>query len=1052
MSYPLTVYKASAGSGKTFTLATEYIKLLIRNPQNYKQILAVTFTNKATEEMKMRILSQLYGIWHRLPDSAPYAVKVAELLGGEFSAYQIEQRAGEALRLLLHNYSYFRVETIDSFFQSVLRNLARELGLTANLRVALNDVQVEEMAVDQLIESLSTTDAVLQWLLRYIMDNISEDRSWNVIGQVKDFGRTIFRDYYKAHNRQLTALMQEEDFFDDFQSELRRLRQQATRHMAAIADEFFHALEAEGLCTDDLSYGRSGVAGLFIKLKDGIFDETIVTKRATDCLDNPEKWCTKKHHRSEAVRQLAASTLDPLLKKAIDDQPWQWNLFQSATLTLRHLSQLRLLGSIEQKVRQLNDEQNRFLLSDTQQLLHELIDGSDTPFIFEKIGTQLEHIMIDEFQDTSTVQWQNFKVLLGETMSHKGSENLIVGDVKQSIYRWRSGDWRLLSGIRGQFDHAVHSVRIETLGTNYRSARRVVAFNNAFFTLAAASEQVPAYDDVVQQVPSSRPDDGHVAVTLLPAEDYEAITLQALAGDVEALLEDGVQPAGIAVLVRSNEYIPLVADCLMRQIPGLKVVSDEAFRLDASPAVVTIVQAMRVLARPDDTIARACLTRDVTGIIGGTLPDAFNAQLLQLPLYELSERLYTLFSLDTDGRQGAYLCAFFDQVASFAVNSGSDVDAFLRAWDEEIGRKTIQSAETDGLRIISIHKSKGLEFPYVLVPFCHWRLELPDILWCTPRQPPFSQLPLVPVDYSKSGMKGTVYEPDYVEEHQQNIVDNLNLLYVAFTRAARYLHVYGRRGAAESSRSALIERVLTALPGVLTGSCLTGEDDNRQPLVFTYGASSFGEKPAEGPVTAAEAQSKNPFLRQSVAQRVLIESYPGQADFRQSSRSRQFASPAEADPEAARRQEYIQWGNVMHHVLSTIRTSDDIDSALFQLEQEGVIDGGDDTRHRLALMLRRRLAVPQAAVWFELGRWQVFNECTILSVDPATGRMAERRPDRVMTDGRATIVIDFKFGREHSDYHEQVRQYMLLLRQMGMPGVRGFLWFVYDNSIVEVKA
>ncbi|MBR6998212.1 MAG: UvrD-helicase domain-containing protein, partial [Prevotella sp.] len=459
--FPLTVYKASAGSGKTFTLASEFIKLLVRNPQNYRQILAVTFTNKATEEMKMRILSQLYGIWRGLDDSKSYAQKVYAALGGELSQQQIAQRAGEALHLLLHNYSHFRVETIDSFFQSVMRNLARELNLTANLRVGLNDVQVEELAVDQLIDSLSASDQMLQWLLKYIMDNINDDRSWNVIGQIKVFGRTIFRDYYKSHSEQLNAVMHQKGFFEGYQQQLHQLRQQARRRMEDIGNAFFETLESEGLDIDDLSHGVKGVAGLFLKLQRGEFDEAVLGKRASDCLGQPDKWCRKTHPRRDLIHHLADTSLGNLLRQAFDEQPRQWKLYKSADLTLRHLSQLRLLASIEQKVHQLNEEQNRFLLSNTQQLLHQLIDGSDSPFIFEKIGTQLEHIMIDEFQDTSTVQWQNFKVLLQETMSHKGSENLIVGDVKQSIYRWRSGDWRLLAGIKAQFSNAHEMVDVK---------------------------------------------------------------------------------------------------------------------------------------------------------------------------------------------------------------------------------------------------------------------------------------------------------------------------------------------------------------------------------------------------------------------------------------------------------------------------------------------------------------------------------------------------------------------------------------------------------------
>ena len=1043
MPTPLTVYKASAGSGKTFTLATEYIKLLVRNPQNYRQILAVTFTNKATEEMKMRILSQLYGIWRGLPDSEAYTQKVMASLGESFTRPMIARRAGEALNLLLHNYGNFHVETIDSFFQSVMRNLARELNLTANLRVGLNDVQIEEQAVDQLIDSLSASDQILQWLLRYIMDSIGDDRSWNVISQIKKFGRTIFRDYYKSHSQQLTQLMNQKDFFDHYQQQLRRLREQARQHMADIAEAFFTALADEGLTIEDLSYGKTGVAGIFLKMKNGVFDESILTKRATDCLGQPDKWYKKTHPRHELIHHLADTTLGSLLRQAMEERPRQWKLYKSADLTLRHLSQLRLLGSIEQKVRQLNDDQNRFLLSDTQQLLHELIDGSDTPFIFEKIGTQLEHIMIDEFQDTSTVQWQNFKILLQETMSRKDSENLIVGDVKQSIYRWRSGDWRLLANIRDQFPGTGQTVTVKTLGTNYRSNRRIVAFNNLFFTEAASQEQVTAYDDVVQEIPNDKADEGSVTVTLLPPADYEQQTLEALAAQVAGLLSSGTPATDMAILVRANNYIPLIANYFMEQLPQVKVVSDEAFRLDASTAVMTIVQALRVLTNPADVIARACLAKAYSGSIDGTLPDGFIPALLQLPLYELTEQLYGIFGLDKQDSQSAYLTAFYNHVVNFAADNGSDIHAFLREWDESIGAKTIQTPETDGLRIISIHKSKGLEFPCVLIPFCDWRLELPDILWCTPREEPFSQLPLAPIDFSQKGMKGTIYDSDYEEEHTQNIVDNLNLLYVAFTRASRSLFVYGKRKSTAASRSALIAQVLPAITPQLEGATLTGEDDENQPLIFQYGQLQSGIRTR--PKTKV---TENPFLQASTPVKVGIEVLSPVVGFRQSNQSQKFVQPDEEQD--SRQKGYIQLGNVLHHVLSTIDSTDDIDRVLGQLEQDGIIYNPELTRQNLAEMLRKRLASPQVAEWFQPRRWTLFNECSILCFNPATGRTEMRRPDRVMTDGRQTIVVDFKFGHDREEYHEQVRQYMSLLHDMGHDPVTGYLWLVYTNKIIEI--
>ena len=486
MVKPLTVYKASAGSGKTFTLAVEYIKLLVKNPTSYRNILAVTFTNKATEEMKMRILSQLYGISRGLSDSNSYLQRLREET--EMSDEMIRERAGEALHLLLHNYNYFRVETIDSFFQSVLRNLARELDLTANLRVSLNDIQVEEQAVERLIDSLTHSDVMLQWLLNYIMEKINDDHSWNIIGQVKQFGKTIFSDYYKEQSEKLKSTLEQPGFIEGYAKQLQDIRRDAAAHMKALGDRFFDILEGEGISVDELAYGNKGVASFFQKLREGTMDEQSVGKRACECREDASKWYTKKSERPEFIHAVAEESLMPLLAQAMDERPRQWRLYQSADLTLRHLTQLRLLGSIEQKVRTLNNESNRFLLSDTQQLLHALISDSDSPFIFEKIGTQLEHVMIDEFQDTSTIQWKNFKVLLSECMSHQDSESLIVGDVKQSIYRWRSGDWRLLNAIDREFPYADETVEIKPLETNYRSERNIIAFNNAFFTEAARQE------------------------------------------------------------------------------------------------------------------------------------------------------------------------------------------------------------------------------------------------------------------------------------------------------------------------------------------------------------------------------------------------------------------------------------------------------------------------------------------------------------------------------------------------------------------------------------
>jgi len=1069
MSKTLTVYKASAGSGKTFTLATEYIRLLVENPQSYRNILAVTFTNKATEEMKMRIISQLYGIWKRLPESENYFNKIQELTN--LNPNTISERAGLGLSNLLHNYNYFRVETIDTFFQSVLRNMARELDLTNNLRIGLNDLQVEDLAVDQLIADLSTTDIMLQWILKYIMENISEDRSWNVIHQIKKFGQTIFKDEYKNVSQDLEKKLDQKGFFENYSLQLRELRQTSLERMKEIGESFFDTLEGEGLTADDLSNKNRGVAGFFNKLRNGVFSPDIENTYVAKCLESPGNWSTKSHPQRDLICFLAETTLGDILHYAIEERPRQWKLYKSADLTLQHLNQLRLLGGIERKVHELNEANNRFLLSDTQQLLHSLIDGSDSPFIFEKIGTQLEHVMIDEFQDTSTVQWQNFRVLIDEAMSHEDGSCLIVGDVKQSIYRWRSGDWRLLNDIEQQFNTS--QVEVKPLKVNYRSEKNVIDFNNVFFRHAldleylaqeenkdGATQLRRAYQDVEQLVPEKKLSKGEVQVTLLPSDSYEGETMSQIADIIANLLSKGISQNEIAILVRTNSYIPLIAEYFMTHMPEVTIISDEAFRLNASPAVLLLVNALRLLACPDDILTKAVVVKlyhcDVlqeeindnelflsTCDLDALLPADFNelrSELLSMPLYDLAERLYAIFNIERLSNQAAYIFAFYDQLAKYVDENTADILSFLSEWDVSLYQKTVQGDNDEGVRILSIHKSKGLEFPYVICPFCDWQLEKGNVIWCQPTEQPFSDLPIVPLRYGRQ-MTGTIYEKDYLLEHLQNTVDNLNLLYVAFTRACNGLYAIGRRSA-KSSRSGLIEQCLPLVAKELSQSRLEGLDDEKSIMRFCYGASEFFTREHS---ETSEPKSINPFLQPSSGVSVDFSYKESQVSFRQSNRSIAFIG--EKDDENAKSQRFIQIGSVLHQVFSAIRTADDIEDALQKLQFEGILYDDEISPESIIKMLHKRLENPQIADWFS-PRWQLFNECTILSLE--NGEVHERRPDRVMTDGNQWIVVDFKFGSPKTEYHEQVREYMDLLESMGCKNIKGYLWFVYSNKIEEV--
>lgn len=1072
MRKPLIVYKASAGSGKTFTLATEYIKLLVVNPQNYRTILAVTFTNKATEEMKMRILSQLYGIWKELPDSESYTRKVQQET--DLSLPVVRERAGEALHLLLHNYNSFRVQTIDAFFQSVLRNLARELDLTANLRVGLSGDQVEEMAVDLLIDNLKHTDAILQWLLHYIMESLSDNKSWSTddekrtsfVREIKNFGKTIFRDYYKEHRAELNKKMAEEGFFDHYTQVLRQIRDDAKERMLTIAATYFDTLEQEGFSVADMKSNTRGVSGYFMKIKNGVFDNSILNTTAVKAMEAPENWYKKDHPRAEELHLLADQVLIPMLRYAEVEREKQWKLYQSAHLTLSHLNNIRLLSSIEQKVKDINNEANVFLLGNTQHLLHSLIQDSDAPFVFEKIGAQLHHIMIDEFQDTSTVQWQNFKVLMLECMSHVGSENLIVGDVKQSVYRWRSGDWRLLNHIEQQFPQEMMEVR--PLQTNYRSERNIILFNNNFFSAAIRQEHDAlqeqntigaellrnAYADVSQQIPDHRDSKGYVDIRLLPAIDYRERTLELLKEHIVTLLGCGIPQNKIAILVRTNDTITLIANYFSEHLPEVSIVSDEAFRLDASVSVQLLINALFLLTHPTDSLTKANIIKsyhqdvlcdnlsDADLLIKSVhadhlLPESYIKhfeELLMLPLYELVEQLYMIFQLHRLKDQSAYLCAFYDCLMEFTRDNSTDIDAFIETWEQELHKKTIQSDELNGIRVLTIHKSKGLEFDNVLLPFCDWRLERVDTIWCEPQEEPFSQLPVVPVDYSQK-MLGTIYEKDYQNEHLQLTVDNLNLLYVAFTRACKNLFVIGKRNAGKT-RSALIERVLPEL--TLDGAVLDGIEDQNTDVSFSYGMLYTDQE-------EKRRTTENVFLQSSDQIPVEMAVFGNKTEFRQSNKSCEFV---ETDDEAAQ-QGYIKTGSILHYVFSTIRTTEDVPEALQQLEQEGVLYDEEITVAKLSSLLTKRFADPRVKEWFS-GKWTLYNECSIIYTDEH-GEVCERRPDRVMSDDNRMIVVDFKFGHPRPEYQEQVREYMTLLKQMGHQQVEGYLWYVYSNQIEPVK-
>jgi uvrD/REP helicase len=1113
MEEHLTVYRASAGSGKTFTLAVEYISLLVKDPENYQHILAVTFTNKATQEMKMRILSQLYGIANSLQSSQQYFNKVKEKTNMPDAVIRNNARA--ALTLLIHRYNNFRILTIDAFFQQVLRNLAHELGQTANLRVDLNNEEITEKAVDQMIESLEKGQPVLQWISTYINNSIEDDNGWNIIGKIKTFGTNIFKDFYKAHEANLKEQLSNADDFKVYETTLRKRRNDIRKTFNSKARSILNEIKNANL--DIPSNYRSGLYKYLTDSAIAPLTNKPLKAGVLKANESPQNWTSSKCAKADKqqIQTLAAEVLSAQLSELIAYNNDNWNEFQSIQLTLSHLSELRLLHAIADAVDNLTKDTNRFMLSNTQALLKELIADSDTPFIFERIGARLKHVMIDEFQDTSTIQWQNFQVLLANCMAQELSQNLIVGDIKQSVYRWRQGDWGILNNIEKSFAH--QKIRLETLDYNYRSEKRIIDFNNAFWEqcVANTAKEVAqddaekakivqkAYEDVAQKTHKTT-ENGFVKISLYPREVMKDAVLEELIETIKELFNNGYggkNQSKIAILVRSKSNIQDIVNALLQAFGNeINIVSDEAFRLDASLSVNIIVSAMHLLTHPDDVLTRGKLVKlynqevlkkpltdtdllvsinesnniDTKNIdkkerrklateqqmakLNSQLPPEYVANrelLLGLPIVDLVDKLFMLFGLDQLEGQSSYICTLYDTLNDFLKDHTADIDDFINEWENSLSSKTIQSDEIEGIRIMTIHKSKGLEFDNVIIPFCNWEMEKKGTLWCeTKNKPaPYNKLPLLPIDFSRDKLIGTVFEDDYKEEHFQNIVDNLNLLYVAFTRASKNLFVFGLRqgkttldniakGTPPGNRSYAIELALRQVSEQLQGSSLSFPDDIGSEIHFEYGTLVPETHEKE------HAVADNPFLIKPDKHIVSIATYPQAATFKQSNKSIEFVKGEDVDP--SDRTRYIKIGNVLHQLFSTIYTTADIPARLNELEQQGIIYNDEITSAQLRTRIEDAITNPQVQEWFSK-RWQLYNECTILEYNKDTNEMEEHRPDRVMTDGKEFVVVDFKFGKEREEYKKQVQQYMEILIRMGHKKVSGYLWYVVKNNVVEVN-
>lgn len=1092
MSPHLTIYRASAGSGKTFTLTAEYIALLLATPQSHEaeHILAVTFTNKATAEMKNRILASLYAIGHDLQDSKGMLNAVIahlEQKGIQVAPSVLRNRAKTVLTSILHDYGHFRVETIDSFFQSILHTLARELGLASGMRIELNNKQVVSRAVDRVMEHLAERPPVRQWVLDYVREQIESSDHWDIRGGMNSLGTCIYEETYQSRQEQVRRTSEEEqEQKTQFKRTLWVLRNQHETHTRQGAQELILHINSQCLNFDRISHGQDTLAPFLQRASlmgtdsgRGITYE-MPTSRITNAMQNPEKLLRAADRKNGKLMDEATETARRL-EHFCTNYSESLHILNSIRLALHYLPPLRLLGTIEEEATLISAEAGQFLLSRTAALLSQMVDRTDAPFVLERAGVQFRHIMIDEFQDTSRMQWNNFRSLLLENIA-TGGDSLLVGDVKQSIYRWRGGDWEILQGAKRELANLLpHEL---TLDTNWRSLPEVVNFNNDFFPKAASlldAQDCDArfklsdiYRDVAQKCAYSNGMQGMASVCLYKKqrnskpEDYEERMVGEMVVNIRELKQQGVQENEIAILVRRNSTAARLLTLFHDMAPDISLVSDEAFLLQASVSVQMLIAALQLIAdgmeKLDPVVLRYLMLhyqQDVQGIDiplcqvmeqhpQDVLPrelTSMREQMLRLPLHQLTERLYHTLQLERIEGQDAYVLTFMDELQTYLRDNPQDIYQLLQAWTESIATRPIPGGETGGIRILTIHKSKGLEYHTVLLPYMDWNMGIDsmheNLLWCSTGEEPFNQLGPLPIRLSRL-MEHSAFGSDYQEEMLQRRVDTLNMIYVAFTRARCNLMTWGVTS---------VSRKLTCVGDLIYNTLEMHEEEDT--LRYQQGilcGSLFGNRQAKEPPEPKKQDEQRMHMPHGShnAQDITMSTRPPSMHFMPSSQSYRFIrSLGDEASEYTQADSYIETGKLMHYALSQIGCSSEASAVMDKIEAEGLAEQSQAWK-KARRAIEHGLANPIVSQWFAPGK-RFVRECNIICKDPQTAMAEVKRPDRVVIEPGLISVIDYKFGKKKQEYTTQVQEYMRHISAM-YPNteVQGWLWYVYSGHTERV--
>ncbi len=993
----IKILKASAGSGKTYNLAKEYIRLVIGSGQAdaYRHVLAVTFTNKATDEMKRRILKEL-NILATTPGESPY---LEDLKAGlKMTEETIRRRAQQQLSGILHDYSAFAVSTIDRFFQQTLRAFSREIGQFVAYQVQLDREALVAESVDRVLDGL-TEDGDPQ-LLRWLTDGVQEDLHQ--------------RGYFSLEARlqemalSLRDLPEGKDFprekLDGLRRYCREVQQNFLTRVKEAASACVKALEGAGV---DPSQSNRG----FLKALYNYLDPEEPIKRPTDSFmskaANPELWFSKAHAR--LLDQLGGA-LDGPLQAFQDCFGLPFKAYNTARTIQGQLYALGVAGELRTAFTAIQKEKNLLCLDDSNTILKGIIDGTDAPFIYEKLGVRYEHFLLDEFQDTSEIQWDNFRPLLHNSDA-AGQDSLVVGDVKQSIYRWRGSDWNLLhSGLEGEFPRA----KTVPLDRNYRTCRQIVSFNNRFFVHAAGeldrlleTDVVgKLYADVEQEAQFRDPAPGSVEV--LFTEDQMGEILQT----VQQIHESGGAWSDMAVLVRGNAEGAAVAAQLLEN--GIPVVSDDSLFVKSSVTVRRLVSQLSLVEAPPSPEAPS-----VAGFLARSLdiriPGGYHSltDLSEALLREIREADPALFDAETP-----YIQSFMDFLQDWVSLNGNNLEAFLRAWSDA-SPKIASPQRGNSVRVMTVHKSKGLEFPFVIVPFAEKvTLFKGSPYWCSPA---LEGSPLenraegtyrVQLD---GGAADTFFEADYRRERLRQAIDNINIFYVALTRAQYGLKVIAAPMPKNFSEPKNMAQLLYTF--VNTAHFTQGEPYPWRQLR----RETSDQEPVKATYTSFPADSGN-----------RLRFSPEAMDY--------FGEDGSFGAAASRR---IR-GSILHGILEHVNIPEDLDDAV-----EAAIGTGElpaSMRDETLELLSERIASVEERGWFSAA-CTVLSESAILAPDGA-----EYRPDRVVLRPDGSVdVIDYKFGEPKPAYVRQVQRYCNLFRKMGYAKVAGYLWYLEDNLITFVN-